>query len=539
MNPFSLFGRLLGIGGNAFSDTVLSSIDRANVRFILPLDSALYLTSRTRRAINEKAEWIWQNFGVVKEGVAGIARHTVGKGISLQIDSADDDWNQLAEDDFESYALTPERCDLAGRRNFYEAQTTGVEQRILRGEFLAAKTENPDWAARAKDGNQYQEPCFQLYDTEEISTPGMAGITEGKVILDGCELDQNSRVTNYHVRNLDGMTWTPIPRARMIHWYKPHAINQVRGISDLAQAVNPLVDIHELKRLTTRSAKAQQLIALVLKNVARKKSRGAFGAVKDAAPGSDGNPGTDTAQLEQLVGAAGAGIAYVGDDGDAKLITPNSPTPLVEGFITDLLMRDVCAGWGVPAEFFWSIAKLGGANTRFILSKADLLFQVLADGLIYRFCTPIAFRYLQYRIQTGALRPCKDPNWAAKMSWQTPPRVTVDNGNENKMLIELLANGMITLREFCNARGLNYRHTMRQWIREPIEFLKIAKQELADSGLDPAMTDKVLMRWVANMPLWRASKPGTEAQSGQETDPTTANPDEEEEDDDDKKKKAA
>lgn len=209
MNPFALFGRFLGLGGNAFSETILSSIDRANVRFLLPQDSALYLTTRTRRGINEKAEWVWQNFGIVKEGVAGIARHTVGKGISLQIDSDDDEWNSLAEDDFENYALTPERCDLAGRRNFYEMQTTAVEQRLLRGEFFAAKTENPAWN---------NEPCFQLYDSEEISTPGLAGITAGKVILDGCELDQNSRTTFYHVRNLDQTTWTPIPRERMIHW---------------------------------------------------------------------------------------------------------------------------------------------------------------------------------------------------------------------------------------------------------------------------------------------------------------------------------
>jgi capsid protein len=538
MNILGLLGRYLGIGGNAFSETLLSSIDRANYRFLLPADSALYLTNRTRRGINEKAEWLWQNFGIVKEGVAGIARHTVGKGISLQIDSEDDEWNQLAEDDFEDYALTPERCDLAGRRNFYEAQTTALEQRILRGEFFAAKTENPEWD---------NEPCFQIYDSEEISTPpsAVSGIETGKIVLDGVELNANSRATFYHLRGLDGLTWTPIPRERMIHWFKPHAVNQVRGISDLAQAVNPLVDIHELKRLATRSAKAQQLIALVLKNVAKTKKRGAMGGIKSAAPSSgDTEAGTDVAQLEQLVGAAGAGIAYLTGDGDAKLLTPNSPSPLVEGFITDLLMRDVCAGWGVPAEFFWSIAKLGGANTRFVLSKADLLFQVLGDGLIYRFCTPIAYRYLKSRIDSGKLRAPSDKNWALKMSWQTPPRVTVDNGRDNMLLIEMLANGMITLREFCNARGMNYRHTMRQWIREPIEFIKIAQAEIkACKDIEPAQASVLLNRWISNMPLWRASKPGTESQNGQTTDPSTANtvtddPDEEEADDE-KGKKAA
>jgi capsid protein len=527
VNPWHLFQRLFGSGGSAFSDTLNGSIDRANLRFLLPGDSALYLTSRTRTGINEHVEWLWQNFGIVKEGVAGIARHTVGKGITLELDSEDDNFNRAGEEDFGLYAATPDRCDLAGRRTFAEATTTGVEQRIIRGEFFSAKTQNPEW------GN---EPCFQLYDSQEIATPPI--FDPGLSILDGAQLDPNSRVLNWFVRQLDGITYTPVPRERMCHWFKPHAVNQIRGISDLAQSVNRLVDIHELTRLATRSAKAQQLLALVLKGVAKKKTKGAFGAIANAGTKADGTPDTDTAQLEKMVGAAGAGIAYLDAEGSAELITPNTPSPLIEGFITDLLMRDVCAGWGVPAEFFWSIAKLGGANTRFVLSKADLLFQILADGIIGRFCTPTAFRYLDHRIASGKLPRPKDPFWALRINWQTPPRVTVDNGKDAATLIELLANGMITLREYCHARGDNYRQVMRQWIREPIEFLHIAKQELKSSELDAEQQKTVLDRWSLNLPLWRAAKPGAAANSNPNEKPAKPDPNETDEDGEDPAKAA-
>lgn len=486
-----------GWGRRAFADTIDPSLDRANVRFIVPPDSRLYIGLRTRRELNNKAEWLWQNFGIAKEGVAGIARHTVGKGISLQIDSEDSKWNELAEQDFESYAMTPERVDLAGRRNFFEAQTTAIEQRIVRGEFFAALSNNPYWN---------DEPCFQIYDSEEIGSfmaaaPPVVNQNGGS-IMDGVELDKNSRVVNYLLGGAGVTPATPVPRNQMIHWYKPHAINQTRGITDFAQAVNPLVDIHELKRYTTRSAKAQQLLALVLKGVGKKKGKGAFGAIKNAGTQTDGvTPDPDTAQLEKLVGSAGGGIAYVSEEGDAKLITPGSPSPLVEGFVTDLLMRDVCAGWGVPSEFFWNMAKMNGGNTRFILARADLFFQILGERLIDRFCTPIGFRYISYRVQTGKLPECQDPNWALKLSWQMPPRVTVDNGKENQILIELLANGMITMREYCNARGLNYKSVMRQWVREPIEFIRI----VAEEGAPP----EYLQRLKDNLPLWRAPKPGT------------------------------
>jgi capsid protein len=486
-----------GFGG-AFDETVGGSIDRASVRFMVPADSRLYITKRTRKALNEKAEWVWQNFGIVKEGVAGIARHTIGKGVSLQIDAEDDPKQiETAERDFETYSLTPERCDLAGRRNLYEGQTSAIEQRLVRGEFFCALTENPEWGTK-----ENPEPCFALYDSEEIGTPlPLPDGVDPKRILDGVELNQNTRATGYYVRGLDGK-YERIDRARMIHWYKPHAVNQTRGITDFAQAVNPLVDIHELKRLATRSAKAQLLLALVLKGMKKTRRRGGFGAIQNHGIKDDGSADPDSAQLEKLVGAAGGGIVYLDDsEGSAELITSNSPSPLVEPFVTDLLMRDVCAGWGVPSEFFWNIAKLNGGNTRFILARADLFFQILGDRLVDRYCTPIAARYLSHRIQIHKLQPFKDPDWALKMSWQMPARVTVDNGKENQILIELLANGLITMREYCNARGINYKATMRQWIREPLEFIKMAEEMGAPTDYVKRLRD--------NLPLWRAPKPGT------------------------------
>lgn|GEM_PF-3215837 len=491
----------VGWGSDAFADTVDGSLDRANQRFLIPPDSRHYITQRTRKSLNEGAEWVWQKFGVVKEGISGIARHTIGKGVSLQIDSEDDPKQiDLAERDFETYFLTPERCDLAGRRNGYEAQTTAIEQRLVRGEFFAALTESKEWGAKV-DGNWIGEPCFQLYDSEEIGSPLPIVIPADKLVIDGIELNKNTRATGYYVRTFEG-SYERIDRARMIHWYKPHAVNQTRGITEFAQGINPLVDIHELKKLATRSAKAHQILALALRGVKKTRKRGAIGAIQNTGVKDDGTPDPNSAQMEKMLGAAGGGIIYFDDpNGEAKLITATSPSPLVEPFISDLLFRDVFAGAGVPSEFFWNPSKLNGNTQRFILARADLFFQILGERLIDRFCTPIAFRYLSHRIQVGKLPAFKDPNWALKMSWQMPPRVTIDNGRENQILIELLANGLITMREYCNARGFNYKATMRQWIREPIEFIKIAQSE----GAPP----EYLQRLKDNLPLWRAPKPGT------------------------------
>lgn len=517
----SLSGAYMG-ASLAFRDTILPSADRGNVMFLLPGDSRYYLNGYTRTRINYKAEWLWQNFGVVKGALNGIARHSVGKGMTLMIDSEDHEFAMAAEDDFARFAESPDRCDLAGRRTLYEAQLYAIKQRRLRGEFFAVHATNPRWS---------DEPCFQTFDANEICGDD----TSDPNVVDGVKVDKFSRALQFGVRTCDGKI-EMVDAAMMMHWYEPHSNNSPRGFSDLAQSVNPLVDIHELHRLDARTAKLHRFVAMVMKGVNKKKTRGAFGDISQA-PINQEDPGAPkssagAAQIEQLWGGGGAGIAYFDDkDADVKLITSSSPSPMMKEFTNDR-MRDVCAGWDVPSEFFWDVAELGGANTRFILSRADLFFQLTSAGCAAHFCTPLAFRYLNARIKSGKLRAPRDENWS--IDWQTPPRVTVDNGRDGKLLIEMMANGMLTLREYCAAAGKDYRRTMRQWIREPMQFLIMAKEE--GTAIDSKTTAKLIQRWTDNMPLWRAGLPGvgnnapagTAADPGK--DPDTEDPEDEADD---------
>src|SRR5207244_707418 len=126
-------------GGGSYGETVGWSTDRGSIMFYLPPDTRQYLDAWTREEILRKVEWLFQTFGIVKEGIRGIARHSIGdSGISLQLNSDDEEWNELAEADFEQYAKSAARFDVAGRRNFYQAQEHAIEQRIKTGEFFCS-----------------------------------------------------------------------------------------------------------------------------------------------------------------------------------------------------------------------------------------------------------------------------------------------------------------------------------------------------------------------------------------------------------------
>lgn len=475
-NLYSAFSGIwtrLRAGSNSFDDVLADSIDRANVRFLLPEDSRLYVTEWSRQKLNEKSEWLWQNFALVKELVEGIARHTIAKGISIQLETEDDEWNQAAERDFENWAITPARCDIAGRRDFYEAQAHAIEQWTMRGEFFSAFVENPRWPSPIA-GNQ-SAPAFWLIDSNDCRTPPAVREPDLALrLIDGVELGNYGEPLNYYVRTAGTYDFEPVPVGNMCHWFKPHATNQPRGITPLAQAVNPLVDVKELRNLATRVAKANQLVAVVRKGIGKMPSRGGIGALKT---GNSISGGTDGAvELESAARNAGAGIAYVGDTGDVKMVQSNAPSPLVSPFVKELLLRDACLAPGVPMEFFWDPTALGGANTRFILGRADLFFQILADGLTHRFCTPTAVRVLAWRMENGLLAQCKDPQWMDKVTWQLPARLTVDIGREGALDVVKLRSLQLSLRSYYNARGQNWLPEVRQRIREMKVLKKMCEE---------------------------------------------------------------
>lgn len=506
-----------------FSEATQASTDRSSNFFVwLDPDTRHYLDAYTRSEVLRKVEWLFQNFGVVKEAVRGIARLTVGKGICLQINTDDEEWNALAESEFESWAMTPNRCDLAGRRNFYEIQAHAVSQRVKTGEFFASFVRNPRWE---------DEPALQLFEGLEIETPD--GAAQNPFVIDGVRLDAYHCPVAYYVRTLDGKQ-REIPANEMIHWYHADATNQVRGVSDFAQSVAPLADAKELVKIVTKTAKQNSAIGLHIKRLVKKGGQGALDAIrtisqranvaKGDAPGPDRTtPSADPDPAYERLAGGGA-IIYTDENGDAKFLTPNSPSPLVEPFITKVLMRDGLASTGMPAEVFWDCSQLNSANQRAVFARAENTTTILGDGLVGRLCNPAATRFLLDRITSGKLRlprirtvklpangtPDAQPveswkedrenHWMNCLTWQLPARMTIDNGREAAAEISQLDKGIETLASINDRRGRGWRPMVKQWFREFAYAYRCAQE----AGVPWAIR------------LWRAAAPGT----------TTAGPEE-------------
>lgn len=471
--------------------------ERTQIMYLLPEDPREYLDPLSRQEITRRVEWLTEKFGLVKELFHGTARHTVGTGLTLQLNSDDHEWNALAESDFLLYSLTKQRFDLAQRRDFYAAQKTAVRQIGYRGEFFSRAT-------RKEKGLWNGEPCEQLFDTTEIRSPDDLGDDE-KAIYDGVGLDENLAPTKYFAPT-QAQPRRSFDAGEVFHWYDPSGINQVRGQSSLSPVVNRLVDWYDLEKLVIKTAKTHSALAVAVRKLAKAGGRGVFNAVRrNSATGATKDEKQDTAALEKAFGGA---VAYLGADGDVQLVNSQTPNEKLAPFISNLIAPDVALAHGLPIEFFWSGDKSSGQDRRAILARADLRFKELADELIYGWCNGVAFRYLSYRMTTkGAdgkplLRACKDPDWSLKMGWQQPARITVDNGRDGALEQKQLDTGSENLRGLWDRRGKNYREEgIKQWLREWKEFFE--EHARIRATLPPAMQnlwDMVPSKWRAGMP---------------------------------------
>lgn len=470
--------------GGAYGETTGYQTDRGNIMYYLPGDSREYLDQWTRREILRKVEWVTQTFTVVDAAIKHVATLSNGEGICLQLNSDDEDFNEIALADWELFATSPDRFDISGRLNFYETCEELVANRIKIGETFTSHAQNPRWD---------NAPCIQRWDALEVNSPEKE--QPGRTIIDGVQVDKFTAPIAYWVKTAGGKS-EPIQASDMMHWYRPAHINDVRGVSELATAVNPLVDAQELVKITTKTAKQNTALGLHVKRMAKAGGQGAIdrissiGGVAKGGSTTTADGGTNP-QYEKLIG--GGAIIYTSGEGDdVKMLTPNSPTPLLEPFITKVLLRNALSAFG-PAEYFWGLEGLSGTAQRVVLLKADTITRKLGGDVVARFANPVATRYLVWRISIGAIPAPKDPNWMQKMSWQLPGKLSIDNGRDAAAEINQLTNGIETLQGINDRRGRSWKKQIRQWFAE----FKYAKKVSTEMGV----------AWA--LPYWRPAMPGT------------------------------
>ena len=405
------------------------------------LNPAHELTPLKREALMKKARWLTNNQGFALRAVDGIARYCVGTGIVPQARTADTDFNRAAERRFEdTVCKEPGAFDRAGQVNFYEAQTLVLRQVITDGDFFGQFMKSRE-----------EQAMMRFVGAESIGNASwMAMGTDQAQWLDGVRLDNFGRPIAYRVLTGDRRVSRDISAADMLHFRKIRRNGQVRGVTWLAHAVNKLQDITEVLQYVQHSHKLFAQIGYIV--TSGEATATDFGARLASIRGATTGPGPTPEVTAQRLFDTSSGILNLKPGEKIDAFSNPHPGPTMEPFL-NYLARDISWGIGVSPEVLWSIAGIGGANTRHVLQDASVFFSEVQDMLITQFCRRFWLYWLWQEMRAGRLPYPGDDWW--RVDWIRPARPTVDFGRDTKAVLEIVRQGGMSIRTFAEMHGLD------------------------------------------------------------------------------------
>lgn len=445
----------------------------------MPNDSRREVTRFTREQLVKKSRWLYNNMGLVRRFVKGIARYTVGSGICPIPVTGDVKFDEFLETYFDNWADYPQLVDVREKQDFWS-----MTSKVLQGMFK----DGDDFVLKAPTADEVLSTGFEL-----VGLPRLQWIEQQQVgnlngslydrdqegFQEGVLCDQYGAALKYRVLedispdNYDLKKGRIIERSNMLHIFDVERASQVRGLPWLYHGVNSALDIVDLLALEKHATKLHAAMAAAIKKRTADAGKKGFTGDLTKQRGVNADGKKRVVAFENFMG--GAGILQLALDEEFQLLTSGRPNLTFTGFI-DYLIRDMAAGFGVSADFIWATADTGGTNVRMILEDAKWFFEELQDFMIRSFCRPVYMWVIARGIQRGEIVVPAGLNPYATL-WQGPAKVTVDQGKEGNLELERLKNGCGTWEEYWNARGKSGRKQVRRRIDEIAEAMKYAEEK--------------------------------------------------------------
>lgn len=444
-----------------------SSGNRTNT-VAFPIDGRREVNYRTRIELLKKSRWLRNNLGVYRRFISGIARYSVGCGISHIPATDDPDFNKAADTYFNDWADNPLRCDVRGLVSFWKMQKSMCQSFICDGDAVALKIGR---------GQNDALPQLQWLEAtnfgNKLNFASNYGVDE-EGFRDGVKQTPFGKPTAYRIlqdsapNTFDLLDSIIVPADAMIHAFDAERATSVRGLPWAYHGMNSAIDILDVVSLEKAAWRLHSTLAGSIKKKSGDGGRIGFGGglTKTATTTPDGKP--KVIAFDNF--AAGAAILQLGLDEEFQLFSSNRPqTPFAD--MANFLIRDFAAGLGVDPEFFWSVAGLAGPNSRLVIENANWLFGEVQDLVVQTICRKVYTWVLARGLVRGELPVCKDPNWW-RCHWQGPAKLTIDEGRLGQLELAQLDAGVLTREDFWAKRGGSGRKKMQERVLEIAEEMK-------------------------------------------------------------------
>lgn len=372
--------------------------------------------------LRQRARMLYMASPIATSAIRTNRTNVIGVGLRLQsrIDremlgmdqETADAWQAKAEQEFELWASRKASCDATGLNNFYTMQQLALTSWLVSGDVFAvikqyAPTTLAPYSLRIHlvEADRIATPTENNVAAPLLFTTGKA--KNGNAIYDGVEVNASGMVEAYHIRStypfeygLNQTEWTRVEAygkrtglPNILHLMDSERPDQYRGVSYLAQVIEPLLQIRRYTESELTAALVESFFTAFVKTEAETNAM-PYNEVGSSLPEESRDPN------EYEMGPGQINIMAPGED--VTFADPKRPANGFNAFVR-AICEQVGAALEVPADLLLKAFNGSYSASRAALLEAWKAFRMRRDWFVSDFCAPIYEIWMAEAVARGRI----------------------------------------------------------------------------------------------------------------------------------------
>ena len=323
-------------------------------------------------------------------------------------------WQKNTEREFSLWASDKRACDATGMNNFYGLQQLALVSWLLSGDCIGIVKQ------RKTTRLLPYSLRVHLIEADRIATPTGSGLgtsllyttgknpDNGNTIYDGVEVDKDGMVVAYHIRStypfelgaplrtewarvLAYQEHTGLPN--VLHVIDTERPDQYRGVSYLAQVIEPLLQLRRYTESELMAAVIESFFTAFIKTEASKEEM-PFNEVDEETEREPKNPNDYN---------MGPGQVNIMDPGeDVVFAEPKHPNGSFDKF-AEAISSQVGAALEIPADLLLKKFNASYSASRAALLEAWKAFKMRREWFADDFCRPLYEIWMSEAVARGRI----------------------------------------------------------------------------------------------------------------------------------------
>jgi lambda family phage portal protein len=417
--------------------------ERLNRNWHASNQSAEATDKNYRDIVRARSRDLERNSDIMNANILPWIRNVVGKGFTLEAQTADAALNEEIEKLWEKWSKK-DNCDVTGTQSISEMARMAVRRKKVDGGAMFIKCHTSGGIIPFK---------LQAIEVDELDTAQFAPRTAGNRVVGGVEYNSYNKAVGYWIREYDiegytSMSARYVPAENVIFMFSKTRPSQIREMPEMAATISRIKETNGY----IEAASVKERIAACL-SVFIKKALPSGGLGVSAQSGKK----KDYNEIELTPGL----VTDLNAGDDLQVVNPGASATDGSSFVK-LMSRLISAGQGVSYEAASrDLSEANYSSARQAMIEDEEVFEPEQVKLLDEFYDEIYKEFLTSAILAGVLKVgsdyWSDPDKYTAHEWNKKPKKWIDpykEANANKVSLD---SGQKTLADIWSEQGKDYK----------------------------------------------------------------------------------